>query len=371
MNASLPLVLRAALVGVAAVLAFSAQPVGAAALATASAQALAGDRVYVADGRVEAVRESRVAAQVPGRITELAVQAGDRVTAGQVLLRIDPSVAAEQVAASRAQLAQAQALVVSARADYERARRLHAKQYLSQAGLDRAEAQFKAAQAQARALSAQAAATRSQAGYYEVRAPYAGWVAQLEIAVGDMAAPGRTLLTVYDPSSLRVSVAVPESMLERLDRSAPATAELPSAPAGARMPGGLKTVVLPALDLATHSATVRADLPSDATRTAGAVPGQFARLHLPLTAAGTRTDPAPPARVGIPAQAVVRRGELTAVYVVAAAGQPRLRQVRLGPLRGEQVEVLAGLRAGEQVALDPVAAARLAAGAAGTDLPAR
>jgi hypothetical protein len=61
----------------------------------------------------------------------------------------------------------------------------------------------------------------------------------------------------------------------------------------------------------------------------------------------------------VPAKAVVRRAELTGVYVIGADGKPLLRQVRLGPASGEQVEVLAGLAAGERVALDPQAAARV------------
>jgi hypothetical protein len=88
----------------------------------------------------------------------------------------------------------------------------------------------------------------------------------------------------------------------------------------------------------------------------GAYPGMFARLHFIVGRARKLT---------VPAAAVIRRNELTAVYVVADDGRPRLRQVRLGEPAGEAgVEILAGLAAGERVALDPVRAA-IAAGAAG------
>jgi len=63
-------------------------------------------------------------------------------------------------------------------------------------------------------------------------------------------------------------------------------------------------------------------------------------------------------QIRIPAGAVLRRSEVTAVYVIDSAGAARLRQVRLGPVEGNEVTVLAGLQAGEQVALDPVAAGR-------------
>jgi hypothetical protein len=80
----------------------------------------------------------------------------------------------------------------------------------------------------------------------------------------------------------------------------------------------------------------------------------FARAWLP--AAGAKAGAQ---RMSVPAQAVVRRAELTAVYVIGADGKPLLRQVRLGPQSGDQVEVLAGLAEGERVALQPQAAARV------------
>jgi multidrug efflux pump subunit AcrA (membrane-fusion protein) len=63
-------------------------------------------------------------------------------------------------------------------------------------------------------------------------------------------------------------------------------------------------------------------------------------------------------RLYVPAQAVVRRAEMTGVYVLDPNGHPILRQVRLGRAVGDSVEVLSGVSAGERVALDPQAAAR-------------
>lgn len=332
----------------------------AAPLVTAIVQGDSSQLSYTADANVEAVRDSRVAAQVAGRITEINVRAGDHVQAGQTLMRIDPSMAAQQVAGSQAQVAQAQALLTAARADFERTQQLQAKNYVSKAALDHAQAQFDAAQAQARALTAQAAVASVQAGYYVVKAPYDGWVAQVPVSVGDMAAPGVLLVSVYDPHALRVAAALPESITAQLDRDAPAVVELANLPADAPATARRQTVaritVLPALDAATHSATVRVDLP---TQAAGVLPGQFARVRFALKpAAHALNAMASPSRVRVSRSAVVQRGELSAVYVVNAQGQAQLRQVRLGRAEGEQIEVLAGLAAGEKVALDPVAAAQ-------------
>jgi len=90
---------------------------------------------------------------------------------------------------------------------------------------------------------------------------------------------------------------------------------------------------------------LRLDLPDDAK---GLLPGVFARAHFVTGKA---------ARLMVPRAAVLRRSEVTAVYVVDDKGAPRLRQVRIGTVSDEKsVEVLAGLRAGEKVVLDPVKA---------------
>jgi RND family efflux transporter MFP subunit len=326
----------------------------AAPLKVAKVQAEAAMHQFTADGLVEAVRDSRIAAQVAGRITEVQVHAGEQVKAGQVLLRIDPSVASEQVSASQAQLAQAQAMLASAQADFERAQRLHAKQYVSDAAYQHAQAQYAAAQAQAKALQAQARATGAQADFYTLRAPYAGWVSRLEVSVGDLATPGRPLVSVYDPAALRVTASVPESILSRLDRKGQAGVQIPDAAAPVQA-GAME--VLPALDAATHTAVVRVALQGASAQAAQVQPGQFARLQLPLLSALSGGAPGSAATF-VPQGAVVQRGELSAVYVVDAQGRATLRQVRLGKAQGDMVEVLAGVSAGELVALDPVAAAR-------------
>lgn len=318
----------------------------AAGLDTDTVAVQSGPDSYAADAVIEAVRQSTLAAQVPGRITELTVRAGDRVAAGQVLMRIDATYAAQQAASGQAQVAQARALLDSAKSEYERSKRLYGKQYLSAAAMERAEAQYKSSAAQAEAMIAQANAAGTQTGFHTVRAPYAGWVADVAVERGDMAMPGRSLVTVYDPAALRATAQVPESVLPRLKAGMEIRVELPNAPQAQRWQTARRFTVLPAVDPVSHSATVRVDLPANLF---GVMPGQFARVHLPASGGESR--------LSVARRAVVKRGEVIAVYVVSVEGQARLRQVRLGREVGERVEILAGLAAGERVALDPVAAA--------------
>jgi RND family efflux transporter MFP subunit len=338
MQATLPgFVALAALVGLIAGGGAAAAAGGAPALRSALVVTAAPDARAGYDGVVQAVRQTVIAAQVPGAVVALDVRAGDIVSAGQVLLRLDSRSAEHAAAASAAQVRAAQATEEAATRDYERQKQLFERHYISQAALDRAEEQYKAATAQAAAQIATAMAARTESGFYTVRAPYAGVVSDVPVVLGDMAMPGRPLLTLYDPGAMRVSVAVPQTVAGRMRDADAAQIELPSAAAGRIQP--VATQLLPVVDAATHT--------QELVR-----PGTFARVWLNGTTASDR-------RLSVPASAVVRRAEVTAVYVVSDGGRPLLRQVRLGAAAGDRVEVLSGLSAGERVALDPQAAARI------------
>jgi membrane fusion protein, multidrug efflux system len=304
------------------------------------------------DGVVEAVRQTTLSTQVPGAIVALNVKAGDRVRAGQELLRIDARAAQQGVAASASQVQAAQAALDVASKDYERQRALLQKQYISQAALDRALAQRDAAQAQVQALQAQNRAAQAQSGFFVLHAPYAGIVSDVPVTLGDMTMPGRPLITLHDPAALRVTASVPQSMLLTVQvdpRSA--RFEIPGVPAlkGPQTPTQVQ--VLPTVDAATHTAEIRLALP---TGVGGVAPGMFARVWLPGAEAGAPAGDGP---VTVPASAVLRRGEVTGVYVLGEDGKPRLRQVRLGRSHGDRVEVLSGLRQGARIVADPQAAA--------------
>lgn len=330
-------------------LAATAAP-AAAPLVTVPARASTGAGTLSFDGVVEAVRQTGIAAQVSGAVVQLDVKAGDRVRAGQLLLRIDARAADQASLASDAQVRAAQAAQDVATKEYERQQQLHAQRFISAAALDRARAEYQAALAQAQAQAAQAGAARTVSGLHIVRAPYAGVVSDVAVTLGDMALPGRPLLTLYDPQALRVSAAVPQTAVATLNASAatPVRAELATLPAADRMQVPRAVQVLPAADAATHTVTVRADL---VPGLAGLVPGQFARLWLPADGTGRG------AGVWVPAGAVVRRAEMAGVYVPDVEGRPLLRQVRLGRTLGNEVELLSGVAAGEKVAVDAQAAA--------------
>lgn len=322
--------------------------VSAGGLATAAVTQSGNESAFTAEGVVEAVKSSLIAPQVAGSITTLTVKAGDHVKAGQLLARIDTRLAAQQTMTNQAQVAAAQAQLSAARKEYERKRRLYEKQYISQAALERAESDYKTAEAQTKAQLAQTGAASVQAGLHTINAPYSGVVAEVMTEVGDMAMPGKPLLSLYDPKEFRVVVSVPQSQLANLQQVADIKVLISSASETERTLSSVKMTVLPTIDSISNMAKVRLSLPSNLTSIA---PGMFARALLPVAKSGSR------GQILVPAKAVIKRSELMAVYVVDKQGRPQLRQVRLGRQQGENIEVFAGLQAGELVALDPIAAA--------------
>ncbi len=322
-------------------------------LASAPARNAAEAPLRAAEGVVEAVRQSVIAPQVSGAIVQLLVKAGDTIKAGQVLARIDARAAASGAAASVAEAQAARATLDIAQKDYDRQRQLQARQFISQAALDRSEAQLKSARAQTEAQLAQADVTRTQSGFYVLTAPYSGVVAEVPATQGDMAQPGKAIMTVYDPSALRVTANVPQGAAVRLQPNQPVKLELPSLPEAQRWQTSRSIIVFPTADATTHTVQVRIDLPAGL---AGVTPGMFARVWLPELDEGAGRAQA---RILVAASAVFRRAEFNAVYVVDAQGRPMLRLVRTGRAIGNDIEVLSGLAAGEQVALDPAAAAQM------------
>jgi RND family efflux transporter MFP subunit len=300
----------------------------AAPLATATVELREIALTYPAEAVVEAVKQATLAAQAPGRVVEVRADAGDAVKQGQLLMRIDAREAAESYAASQATLA-------NAKAHFERTKNLYEQKFISKAALDKAEADYRAA----RAGSGAAAASASHAS---IVSPLTGFVAQRHAERGEMATPGSPLITVYDPKGLRVISSIPQYKLAEVRAQLRAKIEFPGS---GQWIDATRVEVFPSADPRTHTVLARVYLPENLP---GVIPGMFARAHFVTGSAK---------KLLVPAAAVLRRGEVTAVYVIDEKNAAQLRQVRLSePLAGGFHEVLAGLAAGEKVALDPVKA---------------
>jgi hypothetical protein len=156
-------------------------------------------------------------------------------------------------------------------------------------------------------------------------------------------------MTGFDPSTLRVVATVPQAQVAAIQAGGKARIEVPSL---GRWVDVRAMTIVPTADPRTHTTRIRLDLP---TEVRGVYPGVYARVHFVVGKAP---------RLLVPRAAVLKRSEVTAVYVVDGQYRAHLRQIRLGSAGDEvSVEVLAGLKPGERVALEPVKAGMAAPGA--------
>lgn len=303
------------------------------------------------DGSLQAVQQSLLSAQASGRVAQLLVKAGDPVRKGQALAVIDDRATQAGVSQSKASVVQAQAELANAQANEARVRDLNAQGFVAKAALETAQAQLKAAQAAAAAARAGQTQSTLAQGFTRVSAPYDGVVMQTHVEAGVLAMPGTPIVTVYAPQPMRAEVHVPASFQAQALSAQRVEVQLPGSEAWVQ-----PSVVTNAQAADPVSQTVLWRMALKPSDTQAQVPGRSLKVRFVGAA-----QPGAAEQLIMPSTAVLRRGELTAVYVVSDDGnggtQFVLRAVRTGPATAEgQVAVLSGLRVGERLALDPVRA---------------
>jgi RND family efflux transporter MFP subunit len=308
-------------------------------------------RERVWDGVVEAVDQATLSAQTAGRVVELPFDVNDYVAAGDVVVRFTDVEQQAGLRRAEAALQSAQAAFTEAQTEFERIRDIHERGLVARAQLDQALARRDGARAALDAAQAALQQAREQVEYTVVRAPYTGIVTARHVEVGESVSPGQPLISGLSLDRLRVQVDVPQSDVPALREFGRAAILL----GDAHRLDAERVVIFPYADPVTHSFRVRVELPEAET---GLHPGMTVKVAFVLG----ETE-----RLLIPASALVRRSEVSAVYVIDGT-HVVLRQVRIGHRFDDGHEVLSGLAPGETVALDPLSARLwLAAGSAPRD----
>lgn len=317
-----------------------------------------------AGGVVRARVTALIASRVMAPIVDVRVRAGDRVRRGDVLVTLDARdlrandaraqaatlSATESVHAAEADVRATGSAVQLARLTHDRIATLQAKRSATSEELDQAVATLSAAEAQHAAAQARlAAATAGRnaakaaadaaaitATYATLTAPFDGAVTERSAEPGSMAAPGSPLLTLEEPTTYRLEVRLDETRAAQVAPGRDAVIQLDDREASVTG----RVVEIAHVDPMSHTFLVKLDLPAGmAVRS-----GQFGRA----TFAG------PSRRVlTIRASALVRRGQLTFVFVLGPDEHAHLQPVSIGTVTGDRVEVLAGLHQSDLVVTSP------------------
>ncbi|MGA0602809.1 efflux RND transporter periplasmic adaptor subunit [Caulobacter sp. KR2-114] len=319
--------------------------------------------VLDASGYVVAQRQATVASKTIGRITELLIEEGQHVRAGQVIARLDSSnteaaLAQASAQASAAASAREVALVRASSSSrrLERNQKLYNQGYLSDQALDDAKAEADeadksvvAADRAAQAAAGGARVARQAVDDDVIRAPFSGVVTVKAAQPGEIVSPTSSggftrtgICTIVDMDSLEVDVDIAENVINRIEPGMAATVTLNAYPDW-RIQGAVIAVV-PTADRSKATVSVRVSLPEKDARI---VPEMGARVA--FHRAETTARPTAPA-LTVPAAAVHSDGPQDIVFVVKE-GRAVRRAVRVGARSGERQLILSGLTLGEQVAV--------------------
>ena len=301
-----------------------------------TAERVSEAETITAVGSVQPRKRTDVASQLLAAIREIKPRPGDRVKAGDPIVTLDDrellALQREAVAAR----ATAEADLVTRKADYERVKSLRGSGSVSAEELSRSEGAFRVAESQVKRAAETIGRIEVQLTYTKIAAGTDGVVADRFADPGDLAVPGKTLLTVYDPSELELHANVPESLAAgiKLGQKLPVRIDANDLSVEAAV-----REIVPQAQTASRSVVVKLALPAQTANPT--LPGMFGRLVVPV---GTAE------RVWLPTAAVQQRGQLDLVEVADDAHLTR-RFVRLGRQVDGKVEILSGLMAGEKVAL--------------------
>jgi len=269
-------------------------------------------------GTVRPKLSATIEAKVSGRIDRMVVVPGQTVKAGEPLAHLD---AAE--IASR--LDQASAALDQAEQEWKRISTLFGQQASTKSEYDAADARYRMAKAAA-------AEAKTMMSYCEVVAPFDGIITRKLADVGDLATPGKPLLQMENPSTLRLEADVPEALIGKVKlgdrlfvRIAAVASEIE----------GTVAELSPTADPNSRTYLVKLDLPG----ATGLRSGQFGRVSVPVGKASA---------IRVPIAAVIQRGQMEIVFVVAN-NHTQLRLVKTGSRIGDEIELVSGLNSGEQV----------------------
>ncbi|MBI5921995.1 MAG: efflux RND transporter periplasmic adaptor subunit [Betaproteobacteria bacterium] len=291
-------------------------------------------------------RITHVAARVPGRIVKVHVKLGDQVKAGQTLALLDSL----EVGEAYSTYLQAKTQLAVAKADFERAEKLHGDQIIAQkdhlrahAEYDKAKASFAATGDKLRMLGVSPAPADDgrAVSTFPLTTPFAGTVIEKHAILGELAQPDKQIFTVADLSRLWIEANLFEKDLGRIKTGAAAVVTVDAYP-GESFQGRL-TYIAAVVDKDTRTVQARVEV---------ANPGGRLKPEMFATAAIRTSGTAGAAGKGkallLPQEAVVlMQGQPTAFVEERGGFEPRA--VELGEKLRERVVIKNGLKAGERV----------------------
>jgi RND family efflux transporter MFP subunit len=293
-----------------------------------------------ANGNIAAWQEAIIGAESSGlRLTEVRVNVGDSVKAGQVLATFSTDSVQADVAQARAGLLEARANALDAVANGDRARTLQNTGALSTQQINQYFTAEKAAQARVEAVQAVLDAQQLRRRQTQVLAPDSGIISARSATVGAVVGSGTELFRMIRQGRLEWRAEVTSAELGRIKQGLPVRV-MPAS--GGELRGRVR-MLAPSVDPQTRTALVYVDLPSAAGKGSTARAGMFARGEFELGATDALT---------VPQRALVVRDGFNYLFRLGEGNRVSQLKVQTGRLAGERVEVVSGLPADARIVVN-------------------
>lgn len=296
----------------------------------------------VLPGQTQAFTQAPIFAQTNGYLRQWFFDIGAKVKKGDILAEIDTPTVDQQLAQTRAQLAESEAALKLAQATYNRQAALLKRNVISAQDFDDATSDLQTKQSSVTAEQANVAQLQAQQNFNVLRAPFDGIVSERNTDIGALinSSTQAPLFVVSQISPLRIYVQVPESLAAMVKPGTAADLTFDTFP-GRKFPAKV-VATAGAIDTTSRTLLTQLAAPNDQGEL---FPGSYTRVHLHLE----NSTPS----ITIPANALLFRSEGPAVGVVAQDGTVDVRKIKIGRDLGNALEITGGLDANDQIIVNP------------------
>jgi len=305
----------------------------------ASAHRQTMDRTAEVQGALFPREHAVMSSEVEGAVALVNADFGDKVIAGQVMLKINPREYQLKVESAQAALDQERAKLANSTARFQRSQRLKEEATISAEQFDQMASQLRIDQADTESAEKTLAMARKKLGDTEIKAPFTGSVQKRMVSLGEYVSPGKQIYELIATDPIKLRCPMPERFVPLAKVGMPVKLTIDSR-ADTSYTGRI-TRIAPALDESSRTLLIEAEVanPDGALK-----PGFFAHVTMDLG-----RDRA----LFVPNLAVLRYAGVARVFIVEQ-GVVRAREVTIGSVVGDQVEVTGGLKEGERVAVSEV-----------------
>ncbi|TRX56618.1 efflux RND transporter periplasmic adaptor subunit [Thalassomonas sp. M1454] len=283
---------------------------------------------------VKARETTLISSRILSRIEKIYVRAGDSVNTGDLLISLENSEFKAREAQAQAQISSVTASREEAKKTLDRSKELQTKGLISTSELDKAVASYSKLSAELNAAKQYLKEAETALTYTDIRAPISGKIVERNAEPGDISSPGTPVLSLYNPSSLRIEANVRESLAVKLQLSEDVRINIDSIELelNAKI-----TEIVPAADPNARSFVIKADIDFNES----ILPGMFARINIQN---GLQKQ------ILIPKNYIQSFGQLDTVWVVDGE-QLQRRYIRTGKVYGEMIQIISGLQDNEVIAI--------------------